>query len=397
MIQRRVIAAGAASLMLFAACGGSDSGEGGGAAKFSVPDIAKLDKLGAGEGQLNIIAWAGYAEDGSTDPAYDWVTPFEDKTGCAVTVTNGATSDEMVSLLESGGFDGVSASGDASLRMIASGLVAPVNTDLVPAYKDVFPFLKDQTYNSVNGQMYGIPHGWGANVLQYNTDVVSPAPDSWGAVFDPKSPYAGKITAYDSPIYIADAALYLKATKPDLKITNPYALDEKQFAAAVDLLKVQKPLIGEYWSDYLKYEEASTAGSIVLGTSWQIITNTLTGGDVPVASVLPKEGSTGWFDTWMVAAKAKNPNCMYMWMDWIAGAEAQSQVTTYFGQAPANAKACDLSADMKAHCEAYHAADTAYAAQISGWTTPTKTCLDGRGDICVAYADWVKAWDEIKG
>jgi putative spermidine/putrescine transport system substrate-binding protein len=399
MNQRRLSAGFAAGLMLIAVgCGGSDDSSSGGV-KFEVPKISMLDKLGTAEGALNIIAWAGYAEDGSTDPAYDWVTPFEKASGCAVTVTNGATSDEMVKLLEGGGFDGVSASGDASLRMIASGLVAPVNTDLVPAYKDIFPFLKDQTYNSVNGQMYGIPHGWGANVLQYNTEVVSPAPDSWGVVFDPASPYKGKITAYDSPIYIADAALYLKATKPDLKITNPYALDEAQFAAAVDLLKAQKPLIGEYWSDYLKYEEASTAGSLVLGTSWQIITNTLTGADpaVPVASVLPKEGSTGWFDTWMVAAKAEHPNCMYMWMNWISGAEAQSQVTTYFGQAPANAKACELNADMKAHCEAYHAGDTAYAAQISGWTTPTKTCLDGRGDKCVPYSEWTKAWDEIKG
>ncbi len=399
MTSRRVTTGLAAGLILVAGACGSSSTSSGGAAKFKVPDIPKLDKLGTGEGALNIIAWAGYAENGSTDPAYDWVTPFQDKTGCKVTVTNGATSDEMVSLLQGGGFDGVSASGDASLRMIASGLVAPVNTDLVPSYADVFPFLKDQTYNSVNGQMYGIPHGWGANVLQYNTDVVKPAPDSWGAVFDPKSPYAGKITAYDSPIYIADAALYLKSTQPDLGIKNPYALDQKQFDASVQLLKAQKPIIGEYWSDYLKYEEAATAGSIVLGTSWQIITNTLTGADpaVPVASVLPKEGSTGWFDTWMVAAKAEHPNCMYMWMDWIAGPEAQSQVTTYFGEAPSNSKACALNADMKAHCEAYHAADTAYAARISGWTTPTTTCLDGRGDKCIPYSEWVKAWDAIKG
>ena len=71
--------------------------------------------------------------------------------------------------------------------------------------------------------MYGVPHGWGANLLMYNTDVVKPAPTSWGAVFDGASDYAGKVTAYDSPIYIADAAPYLMKTQPDLGIEDPYA------------------------------------------------------------------------------------------------------------------------------------------------------------------------------
>ena len=100
----------------------------------------------------------------------------------------------------------------------------------------------------MNGVDYGIPHGWGANLLMWNTDVVKPAPDSWGVVFDANSPYKGKVTAYDAPIYIADAALYLMKTQPDLGIKNPYALDQKQFDAAVALLKQQKAIIGEYWS-----------------------------------------------------------------------------------------------------------------------------------------------------
>ena len=108
---------------------------------------------------------------------------------------------------------------------VAGGDVAPVNTDLLKNYADIEDFLKEQPFNSVDGQMYGVPHGWGANLLMYNTDVVSPAPTSWGAVFDDAGTYAGKVTAYDSPIYIADAALYLMKTQPDLGIKDPYALD----------------------------------------------------------------------------------------------------------------------------------------------------------------------------
>ena len=129
---------------------------------------------------MNLIAWAGYVEDGSTDPNVDWVTDFEKQTGCQVNVKIGNTSDEMVTLMRTGKYDGVSASGDATLRLIAGGDVDPVNTDLVPNYKDVFPGLKDQPHNTVDGVNYGIPHGRGANLLMCNKDVVKPAPDSLG-------------------------------------------------------------------------------------------------------------------------------------------------------------------------------------------------------------------------
>ncbi len=394
MKRSRIAALLGAATLVVAACGDDGGGSG-----QKVPDIKALQALGAGEGKVDLIAWAYYVEDGTNIPGTDWVTPFEQSTGCQVTVKVANTSDEMVSLMEAGGYDGVSASGDASLRLIYGSLVAPVNTALIPNYADIFPFLKNKQWNSVNGQMYGMPHGWGANILQYNTEVVSPAPDSWSVVFDPNSPYKGKVTAYDSPIYIADAALYLKASQPDLKITNPYALDQKQFDAAVALLKQQKPILGEYWSDYLKYEEAATQGSLVLGTSWDVIVNTLTAADppVPVAAVLPKEGATGWMDTWMVHSKAAHPNCMYMWMNYIGGPEGNAAVTGFYGEAPANSKACTIIDAAGDHCKKYHAADEAFINQISYWTTPTKECLDGRGAKCIPYADWVKAWDEIKG
>src|SRR3954454_15000113 len=199
-----------------------------------------LSAVGNGEGQLNLIAWAGYAENGSNDKTVDWVTPFEQESGCKVNVKVGNTSDEMVQLMRTGQYDGVSASGDATLRLIYAGDVAPVNTALVPNYSTISSFLKDKSWNSVDGQMYGIPHGWGANLLMWNTKVVKQAPTSWGVVFDANSPYKGNVTAYDSPIYIADAALYLMRHQPDLGIKNPYALDQKQLDAAVSLLKNQR-------------------------------------------------------------------------------------------------------------------------------------------------------------
>jgi putative spermidine/putrescine transport system substrate-binding protein len=219
---------------LVVAC--SNNSEESGGQGEGPPKMQQMSSLGQGEGQLNLIAWAGYAENGSNDKTVDWVTPFQQKTGCQVNVKLGNTSDEMVQLMRTGQYDGVSASGDATLRLIYAGDVAPVNTDLVPSYATISDFLKKKSWNSVDGQMYGIPHGWGANLLMYNLGVVHDAPDSWGAVFDGASKYPGKVTAYDSPIYIADAALYLMKSKPELGIKDPYSLTSVQLDAGTDLL-----------------------------------------------------------------------------------------------------------------------------------------------------------------
>src|ERR1700675_4061805 len=258
--------------------------------------------LGPGEGSLNLIAWAGYVVGGTGGEqvkGYDWVTPFETATGCKVTVKVGLDSGNMVQLMKTGQYDGVSASGDATLRLIAGGDVAPVNFDLIPNYKDVFAGLKSQPYNTVNGAGYGVPHGRGANVLMYDPTVVTTAPDSWSVVFDANSPYKGKVTAYNYAIYIADAALYLMKTKPELKITNPYALDKDQLAAAVALLKVQKTLIGKYWGTSQEEIDGFANGDMAIGTAWLYQQNTINAaGGKQVASATPKEGATGWSDTW---------------------------------------------------------------------------------------------------
>jgi putative spermidine/putrescine transport system substrate-binding protein len=303
----------------------------------------------------------------------------------------------MVSLMKTGEYDVVSASGDASLRLIYGGDVAPVNTSLVPNYADVFDGLKNKQWNSVNGVPYGIPHGRGANLLMYRTDAVKPAPTSWGAVFDPNSPYKGKITAYDSPIYIADAALYLMKSQPALGIKNPYALDDKQFAAATALLKGQNKNIGEYWSDYTKEVQSFKAGNSVLGTTWQVITNLAQADKAPVQAFLPAEGATGWSDTWMVSSKAKHPNCAYLWMNHIISPKANAAVAEWFGEAPSNKLACDQTSD-KNFCTTYHATDESYFGKVWYWTTPLAKCLDGRTDVtCKDYSAWTQAWTEIKG
>src|SRR4051812_9743043 len=129
------VATVAAMALLAAGCGtsGGSGDEQHGGSGFQAPDIPmKTTKVGDGEGELNVLAWPGYAESGKNDPKVDWVSPFEQQTGCQVNVREFGTSDEAVSLMHSGGYDVVSASGAATLRPIAAGGVPPGNTHPAP-------------------------------------------------------------------------------------------------------------------------------------------------------------------------------------------------------------------------------------------------------------------------
>ena len=383
-----LVAAVGLALSGCASSSGDNGGEAGGL-QIDVPDLPMIEELGDMEKELNIVAWSGFVE-----PA--WTDKFTADTGCVVNRKVAATSDEMVQLMRTGEYDLVSASGDASLRLIVDGNVQPLNTDLIPNFgDDIVAGMKGQLYDTLNGNVYGIPIGRGANIMEYNSEVVKETPDSWSLVWESDSPYAGKIAAYDSPIYIADAAIYLMATQPDLGIENPYALDEEQLAAATDLLKQQNKMVSEYWSPATNVT-SFTGGNSVVGTSWEVLRKATQ--EDKFKSVLPKEGSTGWSDAWMLAAESKSPNCAYAWMDYTSSPEVNGQIAMNFGMAPANAAFCETSDEAAAHCDYYNATDEDYYKQVWFWTTPIDQCLDGRTDVqCTNYQDWTNAWATVKG
>jgi len=249
MRSRRILALAGAAALAFGACSSGGTGAttapsaSAGAPSASTaassepsgsPAASVPTELGSTQGQsINVLAWPGYVENGSTDKAVDWVTDFQNTSGCKVNPQIFGTSDEAYTLFSTNPeqFDVVSASGDASLRLVRGGFVQPVNLDLFKSYPDIFEALKNQPYNTVDGVAYGVPHGRGSNLLMWRTDQVTPAPTTWAQMFDPANGY--KVSIYDAPIYIADAAVVLMTTKPDLKITNPYALEDTQFQAAI--------------------------------------------------------------------------------------------------------------------------------------------------------------------
>jgi putative spermidine/putrescine transport system substrate-binding protein len=368
------------------------------ACSSSVPSGAPTS-LPDAEGELNLVVWGGYADANPNDPTDDWALEFENATGCHVNAQPMIDSADGVHLLQSGQYDGGSFSGDATLRLIAGGDVAPVNTDLIPNYADVFDTLKGQPFNSVDGVPYGVPHGFGANVLMYNTDTFATAPTTWDSIWDTNSPAAGKISVYNGPIFIADAALRLKTTNDNqYAIDNPYQLNEEQFNAAVDLLRAQKPIVGEYWSYATDQITSFGNGAMLAGTSWQYQYNNLPAG-TPVGVTKPDDYATGWSDTWMIATDAAHPGCMYRWMDWIISPAANAEATIWFGEAPVSQAACDAAEELSpGHCDTYHATDAAYWEDVWFWSTPRDDCNDTDDTTtCKNMDDWINAWTEITG
>jgi len=371
-------------------------------ALIATPSFAAnmVTELGDSEGELNIVAWPGYIERGETSADFDWVTGFEKATGCIVKVKTANTSDEMVALMNEGGFDLVTASGDASLRMVAGKRVQPINTALIPSWDSIDDRLKEAPWHFVDQTHYGTPYMWGPNILMYNTKVFGETPpSSWSVVFEEQNlpdgeSNIGRVQAYDGPIHIADAALYLMTHKPELGIVSPYELNADQYAAALDLLREQRKLVSRYWHDaFIQIDDFKNEGMAASG-SWPFQRNLLQSDGAPIASVIPQEGVTGWADTTMMHVDSANPNCAYLWMEHTLSSNLMSDLSVWFGANPAVPAACTDGRGMQT-AEGCTKNGFDEFDRVSFWTTPVTRCESQ--DECVPYYRWVSDYIGVIG
>ena len=383
--RRHVLVAGIAAALCVPASGVSS-----GNSAASLPT-----KIGKGEGALDLIEWPAYSDK-------SFANKFTQQTGCKIHRKDAGTSNDMVALMRTGGgggggqYDLVSASGDASLRLIRGGDVQPININLIPSWKDFISIFKSPAHNTVGGAHYGVSVQWGPNTLLYNTKKVKPAPTSWASIYDKK--YKGKITVPDNPIQIADAALYLMKSKPNLGIRDPYELNKSQFDATVSLLKKQRSLIKKYWTTEPDEIGLFKSGDAVIGATWPYQTLQLQAAKAPVKELIPREGATGWADTWMLAKKAKHPNCAYLWMKYATTPQVEAKQALIFGETPVNPKACPFMNKIEAgSCAKYHLNQPlSYYQQIHFWKTPIADCGNGQKN-CMDYNAWQRAWTQVKG
>jgi putative spermidine/putrescine transport system substrate-binding protein len=363
-----------------------------------VTSVRSADEAGKGEGFVDIVAWPGYIERGQSDPKYDWVTDFEKATHCKVRVKVAGTSDEMVALMNEGGFDLATVSGDASLRLIAGKRVRPIDISSISRWDAIDERLKNAPWHTVDGVHYGVPYQWGSNVLMYNTEVFGQPPSSWKIVFEPMAlpdgkPNRGRVQAFDGAIYIADAALYLMSTRPELGIQDPYELDEDQYSAALELLRGQRKIVTRYWHDPSIQVDDFTNEGVVASSSWPFMVNLLVGQGKPIASTIPKEGATGWADTTMMHVDSPHPVCAHHWLEHSLDEKLQGDLAAWFGSVPAVPSACkgnDLLGEDGCRTNGFENFE-----KIRFWRTPTSRC-ESQGS-CVPYYRWVTDYVAVLG
>ncbi len=364
--------------LALASCGGGTAAPavptaapaaGSGTAATTAPAPAATAAPAAQGGQLNIVAWEGYVDD-------SWKKPFEDKTGCKISVTYAGSSDEMFSKFRSGGgatYDLVSASGDASLRFIQAGALQEVDISKVSHFSERAPQLQSPPHNTVDGKHYGVSFMWGPNVLIYDKKAFPDAPKSWSVLYDAKN--SGKITIPDNPIQIADVALMLG-------MKDPYELTDADLAKVKEQLAKQRPLVRKFWASAGDFTDLFKNGEATLGAGWPLMTNELRKDNAAVDDTIPQEGATGWADSWMISKNSPNVDCAYKWIDYTISPEVQKMVVGVTAYSPANLKTADLLGADEA--KKLHINDPAYFNSIKFWRTPAN------------YDAWVKLWNEIK-
>jgi putative spermidine/putrescine transport system substrate-binding protein len=342
------------------------------------------------EGALAIVAWHGLLED-------EWVKPFEKSTRCKVEPTYAGSSNELVDDLRTGSFDAGAVSGDVGRALIDEKVIVALDRKRVPAVRTFLPAFRAPASTTVGGVIYGVAVHWAPNILLYNTKQAQPEPVSWKSIYS--ASFRGKITVPNDPMQIADAALYLKTAQPALRIRDPFELTTQQFNAAVLLLKHQKPLVASYWDYPADEVQAFRDGHATIGAAWPWQAATLKAAKVPVAQAKPREGITGWIDSWVLAAKAKHRNCAYAWFRYTSTPAVQARIANSYGAAPVSAAACAvMEKSSRGSCtQLYGKVTPASLRSVHFWKTPLADCGTRGSARCVGYADWQRAWVRILG
>ncbi|MBV9793853.1 MAG: ABC transporter substrate-binding protein [Actinobacteria bacterium] len=383
-------------LVLLTACTGTRSGSTATPGATSPTSTTNKDFI-------RLVVPPGPVQNGNVDPRNDWVTPFEEQTGCRVDLVNAPTDAAVYADLTKGignsYYDGVLASPTVAGQLIGAKAVAPLSTSGISGYSRVSPRLASAAPEVSGGRTYGLPYLWDSYVTGYAAGQVKPAPQTWTALFSPSSAkaYSGKITIPQDPITLALAALYLKSAQPSLGISDPFELTSGQLSQAENAVQAVRPDIGTYWNSDAAVIGQLGDGQDVLGAVLTHQLNEMTRAGLPLAGVptLTRAAGSGpqvaFLYSWMVTAHAANTKCTYQWMSWTTSNYVQERASAFTSAAPVAPAAC--TGPAAANCAAYHMSSLPSARNIVFQHLPVTGC--GQAGGCASYASWEAAWKRV--
>jgi spermidine/putrescine-binding protein len=386
-------------MVVLAACTGTRSGPPTPSAKAAATSVTSS----ANPDFIRVVVPPGLVQDGTLDAKTDWVTPFEQQSGCLVKLTTESTdADAYHDVAEGSGrsfYSAVLASPELAGELIGAKAVAPLDTKHISGYSRVSPRLASAAPEMSGTTAYGLPYLWDSYVTGYDAGKVKPAPDTWTSLFSPSSAkaYAGKITVPQAPVTLALAALYLKSSQPALGITDPFELTSSQLTAAQHAVEAVRPDIGTYWHTDSAVIGQLGDGQDVLGAVLTHQINEMTRAGLPTAGVpaLTQAAGSGtavaYLDSWLVTSHAPNSSCTYKWLSWMTSDYVQERASAFTNAAPVVPAACAGPAAQT--CATYHMSSLPSARNIVFEHLPATSCGGSGG--CASYADWQTAWKRV--
>lgn len=341
-----------------------------------VAGLAILGTVGRGlaaeDKVLRIIGWEGYMDD-------SFAKDFTAKTGWKVAATYCGSSDEMYAKIKAGGgttYDLVTASGDLTKRLYDSGLLDPVDLSKVPNYGKLFPLFQKPPYNTFDGKPYGVSIAWGPDYLIYDSSVVKETPQSWQILYDPA--YANKVSLNDYAIIIADIALWLG-------YPHIYDLTKKDLDGPIKAkLMALRPAVRKFWTSQGELAQLFLNKEIVMAWGWPAAIQQLKKEGFPVAATIPKEGTTGWSDSWMIIKGSPHAEAAHQWMNFMLEGEPQQKMTAVSGYWPVSSLIVPLLSEEEKTDMHINDLD-AYFSTIHFWETVPN--LD----------EWTALWNDFRG
>ena len=300
--MRRALAIGVLALAL------PVSGVGSGSEKLP-------QRIGKPEGSLVLLQWPGYSH-----PSF--AGDYERR---RVARSRGGTrqsSADLVDLMRRGPYDLVSASGDVSGELIARRYVKPVNVKLIPGWRQLAPAFRSPAYNTVGNVHYGVTVLWTPNELLSRSDRAKPAPVFVAGGL--RRPIPRQDLRSRQPDAGGGRGALPEGARAEARHPRPLRAHPRQFDAAVALLRRQRPLVARYWQFASEQILDFRTAAAIVGTSWPYQHHVLTAEDVPVRRRVPREGATAWANSWLLARRARHPNCAYLWMRHVLAADVQA-------------------------------------------------------------------------
>jgi spermidine/putrescine-binding protein len=291
-------------------------------------------RVGAESGQLQVLDWAGYENDGGQPMFAAYVKKYPNNKPKFAYMTNEA---DALAKIQAGATPDLFRPYVGWVKYFAtSGLVQAWTPSLISNFKHLNPFMVKA--GQYQGKQYGIPDDWGFDAILYRSDKVTPKVNSWSLLWDER--YKGKIAWYDDPVeMLTIAGLYLK-------FKDPWNQSDAELKQSQQLLISKKHLVRLIWQSETNLDEAFASGDLWIALAWPNDWVQMRAKKLKVVYMHPKEKPIAWVGMFMLLKNSPRPHLAHAYVDAWSSAKSGKWLEDNYGYGHANVLARPASSDL---------------------------------------------------